>query len=88
MQSLKHFYSKKYSESKSFTEKMREKIDSKEGREIYSGRMGIIEPVFCEHSISEAIKLFYPANEAKSKYSVEFIFINSQYRKDSKIYLE
>lgn len=43
---------------KSFTEKMREKIDSKEGREIYSRRMGIIEPVFANIRFQKRLNYF------------------------------
>jgi len=41
------FFTGKTKEAKeSFTQKMIQKIDTQEGREIYSCRMGIIEPVF------------------------------------------
>lgn len=41
------FFTGKTKEAKEgFTHKMIEKIDSERGREIYSHRMGIIEPVF------------------------------------------
>ena len=45
-------------DQKNFTEEMRDKIDSKEGREIYSKRMGIVEPVFANIRFHKRLNYF------------------------------
>ncbi|MCK6382709.1 MAG: transposase, partial [Leptospiraceae bacterium] len=47
------------------TEKMREKIDSKEGRKIYSKRMSIIEPVFGNIRFNKGLDYFSLRTKAK-----------------------
>jgi len=44
--------------SKTFSEKMKEKIDSPHGREIYSRRMGIVEPVFANIKVHKGLSRF------------------------------
>jgi transposase len=43
---------------KNFSELMREKIDSKEGKDLYSKRMGIVEPVFANIRFHKRLNYF------------------------------
>jgi len=41
-----------------FSEKMKKVIDSKEGRDLYSRRMGIVEPVFANITHNKGLSRF------------------------------
>ena len=43
---------------KSFSEKMKDKIDTPHGREMYSRRMGIVEPVFANIKVHKGLSRF------------------------------
>jgi hypothetical protein len=44
--------------AKTFAKKMIEKIDSSQGRDIYSRRMGIVEPVFANIKVQKGLFRF------------------------------
>lgn len=54
----------------SYSEQMKRKIDSKEGREIYSRRMGIVEPVFANIRFHK--KLDYFTMRSKEKVDIQW----------------
>jgi hypothetical protein len=51
--------------SKTFSEKMKALIDSPEGRELYSKRMGIVEPVFGNITVNKRLNRFHYRGKAK-----------------------
>ena len=57
-------------DQKSFTEQMQSKIDSKEGREMYSKRMGIVEPVFANIRFHK--RLSYFTLRTKNKVNIQW----------------
>jgi len=54
-----------------YTQKMIKKIDSEKGREIYSQRMGIIEPVFA--NIRSTIRLNRISLQGKLKVNIQWL---------------
>jgi transposase len=64
------FYGKTEEVKDSCSQKMMEKIDSKEGREIYSNRMGLIEPVFAH--IRSAMGLDHFTLRGKTKVNTQW----------------
>ena len=57
-------------EEKTFSQKMREKIDTPKGRFMYSRRMGIVEPVFAH--ICHSMKLKYFTLRSKKKVNAQW----------------
>ena len=53
------------SKSKTYSEKMKNKIDSLYGRDMYSKRMGIVEPVFANITYHKKMNLFTLRTKAK-----------------------
>ena len=68
------FIIKKYPD-KTYSEKMINKIDSDKGRDIYSKRMGIVEPVF--GNITYQKKMNYFGLRGKNKVNIQWILYNT-----------
>ncbi len=59
------FLGRKQDRPPSFTARMRNKIDSDEGRYRYSRRLGIVEPVFANIAAAHRLKRFSLRGRAK-----------------------
>ncbi len=59
------------SKSKTFSEKMKDKIDTPHGRDVYSRRMGIVEPVFANIKVHKGLSRF--TLRGKKKVNVQWL---------------
>ena len=65
-----YIVTKKY--DRNYSEEMKNKIDTSEARDIYSKRMGIVEPVFANFSFQK--KLNYFTLRTKKKVNIQWLF--------------
>lgn len=65
------FYGKTKEAKETYTQKMIKKIDSEKGREIYSQRMGIVEPVFA--NIRSTLRLDRFSLRGKKKVNIQWL---------------
>jgi hypothetical protein len=56
---------------KTYSEKMMEKIDTAKGREMYSRRMGIVEPVFANITVHKGLSRF--TLRTKKKVNIQWL---------------
>jgi len=67
----RHLFMAYIAKPKTYSEKMKGKIDTPAGRDIYSKRMGIVEPVFANITVHKGLSLF--TLRTKQKVNIQWL---------------